>query len=254
MLRNNNASLLDKRVGGVSFQSFVIPAVGEFDNHIDGDVGIFESAAYAQQPGSITRLNFGVRISAHISYGDNSVFCDGVVGIIHFFEFETGCNTRKISAFVNISKRVVEIGKFGVVLSGRAGCVAEFHIGIFGSGFSQKRFVSERIGKHEFASVVGKVHGSGFACFLFGNVDLDNSLNSLCFTCSFESIDEVFVVSGVAVVQSDKPDFERDVISAARARGKAETTGNRRSNGKQNCQQFFHYKKYLRTLPGFITA
>lgn len=129
------------------------------------------------------------------------------------------------------AKSVVEISKRLIRLRGCAGSVAKLNVGILRRSFSQKRLVTERVGKHQFTTVIREIHSSSFAGFILRNLGSDDRLYSLCLTCRFKSVDEVFVVSRVAVMQSDESDSQSVGVVAA-ASSETETTGNRRDYGQ----------------------
>ena len=134
----------------------------------------------------------------------------------------------------------------GVVLHGNAGSVSELNVGVLRCSGFQKVFVTERIGKHKFASLFNELVSGGGAAFVFTDAGLDYGFNALSFASGFERVDEVLVVRRVVVVQGDESGFDSGVtvvrILGRGASGKRKAAGHCRYYGEQNCDNFLHYK------------
>ena len=80
-------------------------------------------------------------------------------------------------------------------MSRRTGSVCKRYVFVLLSGLIQKRFVTERVGKNNVATLIYEVFG-GFVAFV-GLVDIgfDYEFHALGLATGFKSVDKVFVVS-----------------------------------------------------------
>ena len=210
VLADKVAASADESESSVSFFYCVIPGTGELNVHGNGRA----NGASAEEEGGITGDNFCIGESAYVTdlcvFGsDLNAFDLGAVGD-HFVELHSCGNAGKISAFVNGSESVVIVGKsFGVSLG--AGSMAELNFGEFFCGFDHEIFMTERIGKYNFAALAYKVFCHFVAFGAFGDAGFDNDLfigKAESLLNVFHSFDEVKVIGGFFIVETNETDLE----------------------------------------------
>lgn len=171
--------------------------------------------------------------------GDDTV----VVGVIAVEEFVTRDDTRKITAFVDGRKRIMEIGDiFG--MSGGAGCMCKLNIGIFLGSLQDVGLVTEAVRKDEIATVVDKVNRSIVAFCRLGNIGPQNEFDTEIVARLSCGVDKVLVICAVFAVQADETELE---IGAVIARDERDCDGCHERQNKHKCQNLFLHS-YLRIL------
>ena len=89
--------------------------------------------------------------------------------------------------------------------------VAELYVRFFLSRLEHPLFVTEGIGKNHVAAVIDKVKRRIFTLDEFGNIRFHHQLIVLqthFFRGGFRSVDEILVIGGGFVVQTNKTEFE----------------------------------------------
>ena len=129
--------------------------------------------------------------------------------------------------------------------------MAELNVGELFCCAKDVVFMAETVRKHCFATCVCKFGSLVVAFFRFGNVGNDYVFaffKSFCLASGFKGVNEVFVVGGVAVMQSDKTYNGFGCFAACKhAERKAYTQYNKQNDG----QQFFHtYLHSVRVCSG----
>ena len=206
MLAYKLGAVRDKFVGAFSLGGFVVPGAGEGDFH--RYVG--NNRFHSEIEGGISGDNFGIGERAYVT--DLGVLGGNVAVFVavELFELHTCGDTRKISAFIDGSERVVEVRKTLGVSHG-AGGVAEFDCGEFFRGFEHIGLVAERVGEYNVAACVYEFARFIVALFALGYVKsvLDLSVGKPhSGNCFVSGVYEVFVIGAVGVVKEDKTDFE----------------------------------------------
>lgn len=206
VLGDESAAGSDKGVCAFLFSSLVIPGTGEGNGH--DSVGNY--GTNAEEPGGVTGDNFSIGECADVTDLNIAVLIivgiGELAGIDHFLELEAGCNACEVTAFVDGSKCIVEVGEVDD-LSLIAGGVQEFNVFIFLCGADHIVFMTEAVCKNDIAAVICEVASGFIAILTFGNAGLENELNAhLCagFLCGGN---EIPVIGGVFIMERDKAEL-----------------------------------------------
>ena len=204
MLADELAAVVDQLGGAFFFGSLVIPGTCEGNFHCGGRA----DGTRAEEEGSVTGDNLSVSKCADIT-DLGFVFLE-LAGFDHFVELHACGNACQVASLVDGSKRVVVVGKsFSVGLC--AGGMAELHIREFLGSLDHEVLMAEGIRKDNAAAGVDKVSRRVIALLAFRNIGADqvvlfgNTELGAGFLCR---IDEVEVISGVFIMQSDETDLD----------------------------------------------
>ena len=201
VLADKLAAVLDQLLSAFLLSSLVVPAAGEGDFHRDGRA----DGACAQEEGGVAGDNFRVGERADIAH--LGLVCGELTVLDHLVELHTGGDASQITALIDGGESVVVVGKaLGVRLG--AGGVAELHVGEFLGGLDHVVLVTKGVGKDDVAAGVSQLSGLVVALLAFGNVGDQRVLNAQRLAGFLGGVDEVQVVGGVFIMQSDEADLE----------------------------------------------
>ena len=188
------------------FKSLIIPRTSVTNLHGNARANRF----CAKVEGGQTGNDFCIGERANITH--NGFVSGDFAGLDHFVEFHAGNDACKVTAFIDSGESVLIVGKVYLGVRFGSGCMAELNVREFLRSADHVRFMAKAVGKDNFATLVlGKVFCSLVASFVFFNVAdndcvLGRNAHSGC--GSLESVNEVFVVGGVLIVERDQTDFE----------------------------------------------
>ena len=237
VLGDQDAAAVDESVGGVALCGLVIPAAGELNVHGDGGA----DRLGAQVEGGVARDNLGVGEGADVAH--LGLLGGDLTGLDHSVELHTCGNAGQVTAFVDGSECVVEVGELLGVSHG-AGSVAELNLGLLLGSLQDVGLMAEAVGENDVATLVNEVQSRIVAGVGLGDVALDDDLiitETESLLGFLDTVDEVEVVGGVLIVEADHTQLEFVIGAGLVARAEQNDTGQEHSSDERERQELLHF-------------
>ena len=242
MLADKNAAVADELESAFLLGGLIVPGAGEGDFHGDGGANALGAEIEAGVAGDNLSIGEGSDV-AHLGLvgGDGSV-------LDHLVELHSGGDAGEVTALIDGSEGVVEVGKVGSVGLG-AGGVAELDLGVILGGLDEVILMAEGVGEDDGAALVDKVLSGLLALLILGDVGAENVLYAELLAGLLGGVKEVEVVGGVLIVKEDEADLHL-ALGAVRACGKSADAHNEAEN---DSNYFLHFSfPPVRLLHSFL--
>ena len=236
VLADELAAAGDQLLSAFLLQSLVIPAAGE--GHVHGDGGADRLGA--QIEGSVTGNNLSVGESTDIAH--LGLVLGELTSLDHLVELHTGSDTGQVTTLIDGSESIVIVSQILGVSAGTGG-VAELNIRILLSSLDHVRLMTEAVGEDDGAAIVDQVASGLIALLTFGNIGLQDVVSigqTQVLDGLFCAIDEVKVIGGVFIVQSDEADLNVFGLGLGIFLLAAGKEGQSHDQSQSQCQELFH--------------